>query len=271
MDKESLRKLQLVQLEMAKEVKRVCDENGINYFLTAGTALGAIRHKGFIPWDDDMDIGMLRKDYDRFCQIANEKLDSRYYFQNWINDKKYHLPYGKIRKKGTAYIEQKSNLKKNAEIFVDIIVYDDAPCDEEQRKSLIRELNYIERTILMKCKCRPWQKEWGVHKGLRLTFIPFQIMSWFISQKVLVNAYEKKVRAVQNDKLVYSQLGTASLYLMEKEWLENVTDCPFEGDFFKVMRDYDSYLTCAYGDYMQLPPEGERENQHLIVHLDFGE
>lgn len=79
MDNNTLRKVQLAQLEIAKEIKRVCDENDIKYFLDAGTLLGTVRHKGFIPWDDDMDIGMLRKEYDKFVKIAPEKLEKNYF------------------------------------------------------------------------------------------------------------------------------------------------------------------------------------------------
>ena len=82
MEQEVLRKVQLCQLEIAKEIKRVCEENGIGYFLCCGTFLGAVRHQGFIPWDDDLDMGMLREDYEKFLEIAPEKLDSRFCVQS---------------------------------------------------------------------------------------------------------------------------------------------------------------------------------------------
>ena len=130
MNNEDLRKVQLVQLEIAKEVKRVCDDNNIKYFLTAGTLLGAVRHRGFIPWDDDLDIGMLRKDYDEFCKIAPKHLNSKYCFQTW-DTPLYPFPFGKVRKNGTIFIESKANTSMDVGIYVDILVYNDASEEEK--------------------------------------------------------------------------------------------------------------------------------------------
>ena len=107
MDSETLRKVQLVQLEIAKEISRVCDENGIKYFLTGGTLLGAVRHGGFIPWDDDLDIGMFRQDYEKFLEIAPVSLREQYKIIDWNSDQSYPHPMGKVIKKGTLYKESK--------------------------------------------------------------------------------------------------------------------------------------------------------------------
>ena len=109
-------------LEILVEIHRICVENNITYWLEAGTLLGAIRHKGFIPWDDDCDISMPRKDYERFLQIAQEKLPETMFLQTKETDKEYPLPWAKIRKNGTLLIEtgETGEEKYHHGIFVDI-------------------------------------------------------------------------------------------------------------------------------------------------------
>ncbi|MDE5990369.1 MAG: LicD family protein, partial [Clostridia bacterium] len=92
MDKDVLRKVQLLQLKIAKEIKRICDKNNIDYILDSGTLLGAVRHKGFIPWDDDMDIAMTREEYNRFIDVAKIELGEEYFFQTWDTDNNYPMP-----------------------------------------------------------------------------------------------------------------------------------------------------------------------------------
>ena len=121
MEQEVLRKVQPILLEMLKEIRRVCDENGIRYFLYRGTFLGAVRHKGFIPWDDDMDVAMLRSDYEKFCEIAPQKLSDEYCFQNWHTDRDYAHPFGKVRKRGTVYVEAKCRRLPENGFYIDAV------------------------------------------------------------------------------------------------------------------------------------------------------
>ena len=123
----NLRKLQLLQLDIAKAIKELCESNGIPYFLIGGTLLGAIRHKGFIPWDDDFDVGMLREDYERFIKIAEEKLDKKKFFlETWDTEKGYGFPFAKVKLNGTKYPERNAPKSVHQGIFVDVFPIDTA-------------------------------------------------------------------------------------------------------------------------------------------------
>ena len=157
MEQELLNKVRSVQLEIAKEIRRVCEENDISCFLAHGTFLGAVRHKGFIPWDDDMDMGMLRQDYEKFCRIAPSKLKPEFCLQTWYTEPNYALPFGKVMKRGTVYLENKKTrrLQDNG-IYVDIFPYDYAPEDPVARNRMTASLLSIYRMKLMKSGYKPW-------------------------------------------------------------------------------------------------------------------
>ena len=271
MDKELLRKVQLVQLEIAKEIKRVCEENDIRYFLAAGSFLGAVRHQGFIPWDDDMDIGMFRSDYEKFCRIAPQKLDKRYCLQNWHTDPNYSLPFGKVVKRNTLYLENKKSrrIQENG-IYVDIFAYDNAPEDPLERANLAKRLLSIFRTKLMKSGYAPWREENKIIWRKRIGYVYYQIKALFVSQRELAKAYDALAVALPESPLVYEQKGRAKPIYFPRKLVEELADYTFEGVTFKGPKDYDAYLKLDFGDYMQLPPEDKRENRHQIVKVDFG-
>ena len=122
LNEEQLRKLRSIQMEMLLEVKRICEKHGIKYSLIGGSLLGAVRHQGYIPWDDDADIGMLRKDYEKFRKVCKKELDpERFYFQDDRNTEGYRWGYGKLRKKNTLFLrEHQEYLDFGQEIFIDI-------------------------------------------------------------------------------------------------------------------------------------------------------
>lgn len=123
-----LRKLQLVELELLVEFDRICRKHNIRYSLTGGTLLGAVRHKGFIPWDDDADISMLRSEYDRFRLVCKMELDSKFYFQDMENTNGYRWGYGKLRKKGTVFLrENQEHMPYEQGVFIDIFPRDGVP------------------------------------------------------------------------------------------------------------------------------------------------
>lgn len=271
MDKETLRRVQLTQLKIAEEIKRVCDENHIQYFLDSGTLLGAVRHDGFIPWDDDMDIGMTRDNYEKFRKIAPQKLDPAFAWQDWHNDSDYPLPFGKVRLRNTVYVEGKAKKLKENGFYVDVFPYDNAPENPADRRKLADRLTSIERKLLMKSGYQPWYEDGKINMKKRAAYSFYQIAVAFKSHKSLVHDYEEVVKSVPyTGEYTYEQDGTKHLYLFKEEWIKDVIDKDFEGITFSIPKHYKKWLRSVYGDYMKLPPKDQRENRHMIVEIDFG-
>ncbi len=267
MDRETLRKVQLIQLEIANEIKRVCEKNNIKFFLDSGTLIGAIRHKGFIPWDDDLDIGMMREDYDKFCEIAAQELDSQFVLQTWDTEKDYPLPYGKIRKKGTVYLEKRSRPLNENGFFVDILPYDYAPADDIERRNMRKNQSRIFSCLLMKSKWKLWIIRGKINLKVRLFYLFFQTVSIFKNRDELVNEYNSVTKNIEKSDFVYEQTGKK--YYPAKLF-SRIIYVPFENTQMPIIEGYHEWLTTAYGDYMTPPPENERENMHEIYKLDFG-
>lgn len=270
MDHETLKKVQPVLLEIAKEVKRVCDENGIRYCLYRGTFLGAVRHRGFIPWDDDMDIAMLRPDYEKFRRLAPEKLGKDYCFQDWHTDENYALPFGKVRKRGTLFVEAKcARLPENG-LYVDIYPLDYAPAQAE-RRALSGKLLHLFRVKLMKSGYTPWMEGTKILWKKRLGYCAYQALALLTTQEKLAKKYDALVSAPPESETVYEQSGLPVTYYFEKSWFEDQQDYPFEDTTFAGPRDFDACLRSLYGNYMELPPADRRENRHQIQELSLGD
>ena len=270
MDKEILRRLQLTQLDIAKEIKRVCEKNDIKYWLESGTLLGAVRHKGFIPWDDDLDIAMRRDDYERFKKIAPRDLSSEYFFQSWETDENFGLPFAKVRKRKTIYKEIKAkNSKANNGIFVDIFPYDNYGDDYLHQGLPIKLLKVL---IQDKSKLQVWNEVDGINYIKLLQHIPFVIISKLIDRNKMILEHDLLATKYNEKQCEYcfgQGLSRYGEWTIPTSYLDEMIDMDFEDTTFKVPKEYDAYLTIAYGDYMKLPPEDKRENRHQVIELKF--
>lgn len=268
---EQLEKLHTLELKIAKEIKRICEKNGINYFLTAGTVLGAVRHKGFIPWDDDMDIGMLRADYNKFIEACKEDLGSEFFFQTWDTDKEYPFSFGKIRLNNTSFIEKFSeNCGAHNGIFVDVFPYDNVPDSVLKRKIQGKKYFICKRILWMKKGMGENMKEASLIK--RIKHYIFKVFSSFFKYES-VKEYFGKIQVKYND-VTTKRVVTDGSYSFDKESIDreivtNLESIQFEDEKFLAYVDRVQYLKKFYGNFMELPPEEERD-RHIIQKVDFG-
>jgi lipopolysaccharide cholinephosphotransferase len=275
MDKDTLRQVQIVQLEMLKEIKRVCTILNIPYFLDSGTLLGAVRHQGFIPWDDDLDIGMTRNNYQKFITEAPAILSDKYHLQTWHNDANYGVPFAKLRKVGTVYIEEVSEkVEAEAGIYVDIFPYNAMPEKPFLRKKQGRRCEILRRLVLIKCNYSPWKATGSKGEMKKIIYAFGKVIVIFLTKEWLVNKYETSCMEFEGKEVEYLFPSAAVNYgefIIKRDYLDDLIPLRFEDDVFLCSRNYDAVLRTAYGDYMKLPPVDQRGNRHKIIEISFGE
>lgn len=253
---EMLRQVQLIQLEMLIEVDRICRKCNIKYNIIAGTLLGAVRHGGYIPWDDDADVALLRSEYEKFRQAVKTELDtSRFYFQDNRRTKGYRWGYGKLRRKNTLFLrEYQEHMPYRQGIFIDIFPLDGVP-DNYVLRSLKNFQCFCVRKILWSkvgqiADQNFWKRQWFK----LLARIPEEQI-WRYYHAMVVQANKKKTRMVR----ILMFPTPNSEYGYYRNWYENSTDTVFEGEVFQGIKDYDSYLSFKFGEYMELPPVEKRK------------
>ncbi len=257
-----LRELQMIELEMLIEIDRICRKCEIQYCISAGTQLGAVRHKGFIPWDDDADIAFLRPEYEKFCVACKTELDSkRFYFQDYRNTKGYRWGYGKLRRKNTKFIRlQQEHMPYAQGVFVDIMPYDNVPDNY-----ILRKIHNFQCFLYRKCFWAPLGKiqETGIKKivYILLDKIPDKRL-YFSYDKFICRCNSKKTKRIRI--LTFPVPGKECGYL--RACFEDLILVDFENVKLMGMRNYDTYLKYKYDDYMNLPPI-EKRKTHPVSKL----
>ena len=254
-------------LDIMDEVHRICSENNISYYIIGGTALGAVRHKGFIPWDTDIDIAMKREDYDRFLSISNQKLAPAYYCAYYGNTKAWYHPHALVFKKKTKILWNYDYYRNKREcpIYIDVFPLDRVPSDT--RKMHRQEKNVRRKMYLQsRRECVLYQRNstlvcWA--KELISIILHIQKNESFNRRlDMAMSCYKSE----KNDYIC----SMASHYSYEKQCMsEAIYGTPqkyeFEGRAYYGPEQIERYLSQLFGDYMKLPPEDKRtENMDYI-------
>lgn len=261
---ELLRMLQLTQLEILVEFDRVCRKNNIKYCLGCGTLLGAIRHNGFIPWDDDIDVWMLRKEYERFCSICKKELDQKYFFQNWDTDPYFNSAYGKIRKNGTSFKRVgQEKIKYHDGIYIDVLPLDNMPDDYWQR-CIMGVKAWVYRKVTYARAGAVCEEKFS--KRLIFRFLSLVPINWAKKKfYALITKYDDK------ETLYCKCLGDIHFTAYWKDDFRELIEWDFEGHSFFVPARYDSVLKNDIGiDYMKCPPDNERVPHACASYISFG-
>ena len=262
-------KLQNTILIIAKEIKRICEKNSIPYTLDGGTLIGAVRHKGFIPWDDDFDISMSRENYRRFLAVCRTDLGKEFSLQTWDNDKNYPNGFCKIILNNTFLMEKETiNSSYKRGIYVDVFPWDYVPASTIQEKLHMLKTYYYKKII---CLHDGVNEPENTAKYKKMIFSIFRVISKVYTHDGLVKAFSKELEKYKNGSYVACMTG---VYGYKKTKLEAIvfseyTSLKFEDTYFSAVKEYDKMLRHIYGDYMVIPPV-EKRRIHNLVSIDFG-
>lgn len=265
-----LREVQNTQLEILIEFDRICSIYNLKYQLFSGTLLGAIRHKGFIPWDDDIDVAMAREDYEKFLEVCNNELKSKYFLQNYQTDVKFFRQYSKLRINNTKYVEKAyESLDIHQGIFIDIFPMDKVMPNtlrEFVRCKILLFVWYINRIRNIGCNSN------NKFKNILSRVIQ---LSNKIVKKSTFDRFEYKILTLFNNKETgYFNHMTNKVtkerfnrFLIKEGEFNDTIMYEFEGYKFPIPRNYHKYLTQIYGDYMEFPPAEEQKPHHDIIKI----
>lgn len=252
--------LKAIQLDILCFFDKFCRDNEINYSLACGTLLGAVRHKGYIPWDDDIDVYMLRDDYSKFIDLFDTCENGPYKLSWFPKIKEFDRVYANLYDSRTTLIEGRQHEFETG-VFIDIFPLDDVPDNQKEWKKYKKKLfSYF---WLRNIKVLRWSKKRNLGKNIflyicKFLFFPLKLHSILSSMYSFI---------IQNNGKGYSHVYQSSYGIenenpLDKTLFYDIVDYEFEGKLFKGISNSDEYLKTLYGDYMQLPPVEKRVSTH---------
>lgn len=268
--------VQTVILDIFKVVADLCERHQIPYYAIGGTCLGAVRHHGFIPWDDDLDIAIPIQYFDEFWEIANKELPPKYQTYTGKKVKVYNMMFGKVHNTETAYIETRdAEFKKSYKgIFIDIMPMSAIPDDPEEREDFYkkvrryRKYNYMRRFPLRRLP-QNWSKRRWLYMRIMAPFIRFDHYSEELMDLMRSHPFGS------TSLTGYTWSKNVRKYTFPIEYFESTVDLPFEDTTIRCPVRYKEYLAAQFGDnYMELPPESERwshKTEIVDIHKSYKE
>ena len=264
MEKKKLSNLtdhQRALLEMLKDFDAVCQRHGIKYQLFAGTALGTVRHHGFIPWDDDVDVILLRSEYERFFEEAAKDFDAEKYYVQQENTPHWPMQFSKLRLNGTTCIEKyhPRDKKIHQGVYIDIF-----PLDNLADNKLTRKLQFAASKIVIAKAL--YERGYETHNLFKRAFMQLCRM---LPQKSVAKFCMRKDDS--KSQMVHSFFAAGKKYeknIFPREWFEETTEMQFEDENFPVSMHYDAILSRLYGDYHKIPTPEERKSKEHAAILD---
>jgi len=257
-------------LHVFKYTVRFLEQHGLRYVACGGTVLGAVRHKDFIPWDDDIDIYLPRADYERLLDLKEEVRRDGFDVLS-LRDKGYYLPFAKVSDRNTTLWEQEE-FPFVMGVYVDLFALDNFSCSDAeltaiQRRSQKKFYHYLKSVSHIRT-CDLWKDllhgdtKKAQYKLEVMVSRPFrkQLLKWFFD-------YQEWYSGFDGDKTVCVTQWAGRIF--KREWFEDTIEVPFADTTVIIPRDYDGYLTCLYGDYMTLPPVEKRVSEHNHHYLNF--
>jgi len=250
------------QIKILKAVCDICDDNSIPYYICFGTLLGAVRHKGYIPWDDDIDIVLFRKDYIKLKDLLMKQ--TKYEWLDYIDYEKEGYYYTFAKAVDNSTVAKQDDNKTIYGIWVDIFPLDNIPDDKTERNKFIKKL--IRRRAVIMSMTTDFKAE----KRIKHVFIKriLHFYSKFINKDKFLKNYLNLIEKYNNQDTKYVGLGFSSRICegsLKKEWFKERIDFEFENNLFKGPKEYDDLLKHLYGNYMELPPIDKRRDHKIIA------
>ena len=272
-DKYSLKTIQHFEFEILKYIRDVCDRNGLRYYLAYGTLIGAVRHQGFIPWDDDIDIHMPREDYEKFVDLVTADPHPYYRLISGETEPKFTHILAKVIDSRTQ-LTQIARWRDGVQLglYVDIFVLDGAGNSQDEAEEIYRKafsLFYQWRRSV-KTMFEPEERYPDANQ-----FVNFLRWLYHTPQRLLGHGYWRRKHVAYCLERHYDECewvgamaagtGRASRNVWKREWFGDGTDVSFQGETFRAPANWDAVLRPEYGDYMELPPAEKRHSKHPFI------